>query len=236
MTRPVVLLICLITALMLFLSGCSGMNSSATPTDDPIAIQKTNVAFLTQAFATIQMEKATDQSTPTETIQPTGTPTALPPTHTLVPTQTGTASITPILPTSTITITPTKTRTITRTVPTAKPKKDSSPSLCPITNQTPSNGAQFKPRSSFTLTWTLRNNSQDTWTQVKLDVAYLSGSHFHRYGDRQDIARNTAPGQTMDVTLKMVAPASAGSYSETWGLVAGSQPICTFSITIQVVP
>jgi len=107
---------------------------------------------------------------------------------------------------------------------------------CQLLSQSPADGSEFTPDTSFNTTWTLKNISSEKWT-TEYDVRYLGASvqPFHQGTDVYDFTSNVEPGWTYNVTIPMIAPSALGPYSEAWGIFSGgSVNVCTFWITINV--
>ena len=60
--------------------------------------------------------------------------------------------------------------------------------------------------------------------------------HKPAYGDIRDLAKDVAKNGTIALTVDMLAPATSGTYSETWALKNGNTTLCTMFVTIKVVP
>lgn len=77
-------------------------------------------------------------------------------------------------------------------------------------------GTKIQVGTGFTKTWRLRNTGSCTWTS-----AYqLIFDHGDQMGGplTQPLAGNVAPGQEVDISVNLVAPASPGTYKGFWQL------------------
>lgn len=81
-------------------------------------------------------------------------------------------------------------------------------------SQTILDRTRFSPGQTFNMTWTLQNAGTTTWT-----TAYS----FRFWGGEQmgapkivNLDREVAPGETIDITVSMKAPAKAGEYQSRW--------------------
>lgn len=83
-----------------------------------------------------------------------------------------------------------------------------------VTDVTVPDGSVFDPSSTFTKTWRLKNIGTCTWT-TSYALVFDTGSQM---GAPVSIKfpSNVAPGQTVDLTVNMTAPTSAGHYIGYW--------------------
>jgi len=84
-----------------------------------------------------------------------------------------------------------------------------------IADVTVPDGTTFQPNASFLKTWRLKNIGTCTWTNYSL--MFDSGE---RMGgpDSALIPTTVSPGQTVDVTVTLTAPSTAGTYRGYWKL------------------
>lgn len=84
-----------------------------------------------------------------------------------------------------------------------------------IADVTVPDGTTYAGGTAFTKTWRLKNIGTCTWT-TGYTLVFDSGDRF----GAQDVnfPINVAPGQTVDLTLNMTAPASNGHYFSYWRL------------------
>ena len=137
----------------------------------------------------------TPQVTP---IAPTATATEIPPTNTLEPTATYTPTAT-----ATATFTPTATAT-------------------PLPNDwvefvddvTIADGTILNAGETFTKIWRLRNAGSRSWT-VDYDLIFLSGDRMNGAA-AVALPRTVKPGETVDVSVRLVAPEDPGDYRGYW--------------------
>ena len=84
----------------------------------------------------------------------------------------------------------------------------------------------FKPRAKFTKTWKVKNTSTCSWgTTYKIAfwegevlggaVGFLDGNSMNGPSTQALIGR-VAPGQTIDISVNLTAPRSAGDYKGIW--------------------
>lgn len=77
-------------------------------------------------------------------------------------------------------------------------------------------GSKFNPGQSFTKTWRLRNNGSCTWTTAYTAV-FDSGNAMDAPA-AVNLSSSVAPGQTVDISVAMKAPGTAGKYRGNWRL------------------
>ena len=184
------------------LTGCSPRIFAHTPTVDMNAIYTQVAASLTAAA----------------TQEPSNTPwviTATPsPTATLTNTQEPTQ--TPWIVTATYTNTPLITNTPTKTA-------------TPIPSKTPQNvcnraelvahltippGTFMALDKEFTKIWRLKNTGTCAWTD-EYDLVFNNGINMANKNS-YSVPGKVKPGETVDISIKMVSPAKPGDYTSNW--------------------
>jgi len=75
-------------------------------------------------------------------------------------------------------------------------------------------GTPLSPNQSFNKTWRLKNTGTCTWSGYTL--AFVSGDRLS--GPDSVSVPTTAPGQTVDVGVPLMAPGSGGNYKGYWQL------------------
>jgi hypothetical protein len=153
---------------------------------------------------------------------------------------TPTASITP-LPTRTPTVTPSPTPTFIWKPRSPTPVNTVTPTSgaeslglhCQLLSQSPSDGAHFDPKKSFSVDWTVKNTGDSIWDVDNVDFAYFSGTKMHK-SQLYDLPANVDPGGSVTVTARMTAPNGVGTYSAVWSLRQGKTDFCHVDITIIV--
>jgi hypothetical protein len=120
----------------------------------------------------------------------------------------------PIPVTSTFTPTPIFTNT---PIPTAT-------SNCNImkfeTDVTIPDGTIMTPGQAFTKTWRLKNAGTCTWTP-SYAIVFSSGNSMNGPAT-QALTSNVNPGQSVDISVNLTAPASTGEYTAYWKIRDGS--------------
>jgi hypothetical protein len=119
---------------------------------------------------------------------------------------------------------------ITRTTPV------STTGSCSLVSQTPANNTKYAAGYDFDTNWVIKNTSTFDWIKTNVDFVYVSGTKMHKYADLVDLPLDVVKSGNITLGLDMLAPATNGTYSETWALVQGSTTICTMAVTIKVGP
>jgi hypothetical protein len=146
--------------------------------------------------------------------QPSNTPFVFEPSalSSLTPTSDATLTLTPTYTsTSTVVVIPTHT-----TIP--SPSGTSKP--CDVAtfvmDVTVNDGEKFSPGQSFVKTWRLKNVGSCTWT-TNYEAIFESGNHMSGPND-VNLTKEVAPGETIDISVNLVAPGSTGTYRGNWKL------------------
>ncbi len=132
----------------------------------------------------------------------------------------------PVIITATV---PTATKTL---IPTKTPIPATPTFLPTATEETPCNVAKFvtdvtipdgtsiAPEASFIKTWRLQNKGTCTWS-TNYSVVFVSGDAMSGPASFT-MPKSVAPGETVDVSVTLVAPKDPGSYSGYWRLRSAS--------------
>lgn len=153
---------------------------------------------VTQAYQTVEA-RLTELAAKTPPASPTPAPTNTPPaTATLPPSATAT-----------------KTAAATNTSAPIVSSCDMAAAGNPIDVTIP-DGTQMAPGQTFTKTWRLQNAGTCTWTTA-YSVALFSGEAMAATLNIP-FTSEVAPGQSVDISVDMVAPATAGTYQGNWKL------------------
>lgn len=179
-------------------------------------------------IGTIIFETVAAAQTQTAVFLPSSTPTP-------TPTET-------VLPISTSTETPTPTETIVFVFPTSTRTRTVTPTddglsdedwVCRLISTDPANNQVIDPRKDFDARWVVRNIGERTWRSDEVDYIYYSGTEMHK-SQAYDLSKNVTPGETVTITVDMIAPRNEGTYSTTWTLRSGRTQFCRLSISIVV--
>jgi hypothetical protein len=180
----------------------AGQNAVAQLTQQ--AVQATQAGEDIPASATPESAQPTEPQQPTATMAapataaPTPTATEVPPSPTAAPTQTSAPPTrTPVPPTRT---------------PIPQPCNGAQF----ISDVTVKDGTSFASGKEFTKTWRVKNTGTCNWN-VNYELVFISG-------DRMGAAKFNAleervrPGETIELSVDMVAPDEAGTYTGQWML------------------
>ena len=184
---------------LLFLSAC-GPTTTPTSAAEYIAtqVEGTLQAQATQDMAETLIARMTQQAIPTATFTPlpTATPLATPTTLS-TPTQ---------QPTTAIYVPPAVTSTPTRSA------------LCLhatlISDGDIQDGTEMSPNEAFIKTWTFKNTGTCTWT-TEFDIFFVSGDQMSA-PSVLDFPQTVQPGQSVTISIPMVAPSAPGTYTGYW--------------------
>lgn len=172
---------------LLWLAACSPTVPTSTPTLDLNP-------FRTEVAATV-LAQVTQALALTPSVTPLSSSTA-----TNLPTSTPNLTISPL---------PSATVTLSSGTPKAGTKNQAQWVAQSIADDT-----IFAPGETFTMTWRLKNTGTSTWTAGYL-LRYYSGDTF---GAPKEISigREVLPGEEIDISIHMKAPANPGSFRCDW--------------------
>jgi hypothetical protein len=208
----------------------------ATPEQDLLYTQAAatiGVQLTLQAGETAAAQLTQISSQPT----PTASATVELPTATSVPSLTLDPSPTPTPPTATPTQVP-PTHTLLPPTATAVPCN----LVGFVEDISVPDGTQFEPNQYFTKTWRLKNVGTCTW-QSSYDIVFVRGDRMDSPA-ASDLNVTVKPGGTLDLALKLRAPADPGKYIGYWQLRdnngelfgLGSAGDKAFWVNISVIP
>lgn len=194
-------------ALCLLLAACSSADGEASPTPEPEAV-------LTAAAETANAQ-LTELAKPTTTTSPTQQ-------------ETGDISSTP--------------SATSDTGSGEEPAGTSTPPSTPITGGTDQavfwadvtipDGTDFNPGEQFTKVWQLQNSGTNTWT-TDYSFGFFSGEQMSAPA-AVPLSGNVDPGDTVDVSVDMTAPQSAGSYLGFWKMRNPAGEFFDYQVYVQI--
>lgn len=133
------------------------------------------------------------------------------------PAQFNTPTLPPPQPTNTAVSLPTLPPVINTNTPIATPTQACDQAQF-IKDVTVPDGTVYAPGTSFVKTWRLRNSGICTWTGYSL--VFDTGDAMN--GTSPNAIGTLAPGQEVDLSVTLIAPATNGSYRGYWRLRNGS--------------
>lgn len=119
-------------------------------------------------------------------------------------------------PTDTPTPEPTNTPAATNTPAPTATAKSTCDAIIFVSDVTVPDGTEFTAGATFTKTWRLRNAGTCTWT-VDYDVVFDTGAAMGGPA-AQALTGSVAPGQEVDISVELTAPAEPGTYRGNWKL------------------
>lgn len=194
----------LLILLFVGLAGCSTPTETGTPTIEP------------QMVITAAAETAIFRLTELSALTPSPSATVVSPT----PTQTSTP---------TIQLTPSQTAAL------------ASPTLAQsnlselaeyVADVTIPDGTDFQPGTKFTKTWRIKNSGASTWS-TSYAFVYISGEKMNA-PDRVSLPNTVRPGETVDISVEMTAPAQVGTYRGYWKLLNPSGKFVDNAVYVEI--
>jgi hypothetical protein len=116
--------------------------------------------------------------------------------------------------------------TVTGTPPTATPTRTPGPitptvppSVCDkvqfVADVNIPDGSTLQPGAQFTKTWRLKNVGTCAWAKDTYQLVFFSGEHMSGPASA-NFPKNVAVGETVDISVNLIAPSAAGSYRGYW--------------------
>jgi uncharacterized protein YraI len=107
---------------------------------------------------------------------------------------------------------------------------------CVLVSQSPADGTVFSAGESFDMVWQIQNTSSTTWSASDATLQFLAASDDVRLSTDNEVplTADVPYGGSYQASVSMTAPAGAGQYSETWGIVQGGNTLCQFYNIIEV--
>ena len=199
---------CMLIGFTLVLAACSSAGGEESPTPQPESV-------LTAAAQTAQAQ-LTDLAKPQDTFTPESQPLETLPVNT--PTSISVTNISPA-PAETATQTPTA---VTGGFDQAEFWSD----------VTIPDGTDFDPGTEFTKVWRLRNSGTNTWTPG-YSLAFFGGEQMSGPAE-VPLTGNVSPGDTVDVSVDLVAPDSGGTYQGFWKMRNAADEYFDYAVFVQI--
>ena len=201
----------LLVASLILLSGCGATPEEATISPDQArtSVAQTVVAAVSQTMVTSPTITQTPTLVP-ETTESTTATSDRPPLDLGEPTGNSPA------PTS---------------VPVAQ--STSCDSAMFISDVTIPDGTDLDPESEFTKTWRLKNNGSCTWDS-EYSFVYTSGDLLGASSSMNLGVDSVNPGESIDISVDMVSPDSAGTYTSYWQMQNASGVLFGDAVYVQI--
>jgi hypothetical protein len=179
----------------LWLAACGSLAPTSTPTADlnPLRTEVAATVYAEVTFSLGLTPSATQPPAPTATPRPTGTPT-----RTIA---------------SPFTSTPAGTTSATATLEISLPE-NATGNRAQWVSQSVADDTIFAPNETFSMTWTLKNVGTTTWTAGYM-LRFYSGDALNAPKEVL-LERDVLPGDLVDITVEMRAPARTGEYPSVW--------------------
>jgi hypothetical protein len=97
---------------------------------------------------------------------------------------------------------------------------------------TVSDGTDFTPGEKFTKTWRLRNSGTSTWTP-DYGLAFFNGAQMSG-STIVPLTSTVSPGATVDVSVDLIAPQSAGTYRGYWKMRNGLGEDFDYAVFVEI--
>jgi tetratricopeptide (TPR) repeat protein len=82
-------------------------------------------------------------------------------------------------------------------------------------------GTTFSPGEAFLKTWRVRNSGDKNWDNYTLQFVTVDAPDNHRMGSPDSVpVERTSAGQSVDISVPLVAPSTPGNYTGYWQIVS----------------
>jgi hypothetical protein len=103
--------------------------------------------------------------------------------------------------------------------------------FCEVTLTGP--GRFLKVSEDFDTVWVVKNTSGKDWDMASVDYKFTSGTVMQKKNP-YDLPQTIKNGESGTLTVNMVAPDKAGTYSAQWAVVSGTSNLCNLVVTVTV--
>jgi hypothetical protein len=216
MSRKIKDFVMALLALSLLLAACQ-----SAPTVETTATINPNAVYTAAA--------QTADARLTEIAQATPSATPVPPTPTPDPAQTIAAQTAEALQTLAAILSLTPASTFTSTPAPTASMADRAEFVLDVTVP---DGTDFAPSASFTKTWRLKNIGTTTWT-TEYKLTFISGDQMGT-ATSVSLPNAVAPGETVDISVGLVAPSTTGRYRGYWKMANASGSLFETSVYVEI--
>ncbi len=67
-----------------------------------------------------------------------------------------------------------------------------------------------------------------------MDYKYTSGTEMQKFAKAFDLKQSVKSGESIKITVDMLTPDKAGTYTTIWSIVEGSTVLCSLPLTVTV--
>jgi hypothetical protein len=125
--------------------------------------------------------------------------------------------------------------------PTKKPQEQAAPPTktpkpcndVEFISETIPDGSEYGPGDSFTKSWRFKNIGTCTWN-TNYKFVFKDGDKMSAPANNP-LSSEVAPGETVDISVDMTAPASAGAYQGFWKMVADDGDAVVHNVWVKIV-
>jgi hypothetical protein len=93
-------------------------------------------------------------------------------------------------------------------------------------------GTDYAPGASFTKTWRIKNTGTTTWT-TSYKLVFISGDQMGP-NTSVTLSAEVAPGATVDLSVNLTAPSTAGRYRGYWKMQNAAGQFFDASIYVEI--
>ncbi|MBN2149315.1 MAG: hypothetical protein JW726_18145 [Anaerolineales bacterium] len=216
MLSKINLSILVVLALSLMLAACESKSA-----EQPTATTDPNAVYTAAAQTADARLTEIAQTTPSPTPE---TPTATPDAAQTVSAQTAEALLTQVAQLS--------------ETPASSPTTTTAPVVLAaeraefVLDVTIPDGTDLEPGASFEKTWRLKNGGTSTWT-TDYKLTFISGDQMGTLTS-VSLPNAVAPGETVDISVDLVAPTAAGRYRGYWKMANSTGQLFESSIYVEI--
>ena len=104
---------------------------------------------------------------------------------------------------------------------------------CSFVSQNPKDDTDMNGKTAFTVKWKVINDGGIAWDPTVVDFVFASGTNFATVNEEK-IPLAVGVGESVALSVEMIAPNRSGRYKTIWSLRAGVTSFCSLSLSIKV--
>jgi len=104
---------------------------------------------------------------------------------------------------------------------------------CNWVSQNPKDDTDMNGKTAFTVKWKVINDGGIAWDPTIVDFVFASGTNFATVNEEK-IPSEVGVGESVALSVDVIAPNKAGRYTTIWSLRAGVTSFCSLSLSIKV--